>query len=305
MSEPATSSPLHTPAVDNSGTVLPPLQTHTQRPDAPPSPEAHRQARMTAGELAQLEMADQLREVQSTVHRRHPDGSVTIEPRKPGDQQQPAAEGATQAAPASADKIKVGQYEISETELGELFQRVGQQDLGTATAPATPQDYLARLPEGFRLPQGVEFSIDEVSPLLQDARQFAFDHKLPQAAFERMVAMHASAVGADAAQLNAARSAEIAKLGATANQRVTAVNTWLRGTLGDDLAGAMQTVMATEKIVRGWEAIMHKFQSQGAASYSQAHREPGNGSKVSEEQWATMSEAARFEYARSHSTGAR
>jgi hypothetical protein len=34
----------------------------------------------------------------------------------------------------------------------------------------------------------------------------------------------------------------------------------------------MRSVMVTEKIVRGWETIINKFISQGAASFSQGHR---------------------------------
>ncbi|WP_456838504.1 hypothetical protein [Bradyrhizobium sp. USDA 4486] len=292
--------------MSNDGTPLQPLASHTQRadPQQPMTAERHRLAQMSAGQLAELEMADEIRAAQSVVHKRLPDGSVVIEPRKPDSGPQVGQEAAApQAQPT--DKVRVGQYEISEAELGDLLQRTGQQDLGAATAPARAEDYQARLPEGFKLPDGIEFSIDDASPLLADARQFAFDYRLPQAAFERMVAMHAAAIGADAAQLNAAKASEISKLGATANQRVTAVNTWLEGVLGTELAKPMKTVMVTAGIVAGWERIMAKFQSQGAASFSQAHREPGNGSKVTEEQWAGMSEAARFEYARSHSQGAR
>ncbi|MGX4772013.1 hypothetical protein ACWAUC_19760 [Bradyrhizobium guangdongense] len=314
MSEPAISPPSQpsaSPVIggtarDNSGRELPPLAAHQQRPDPAPGPDAHRRAQMTAGELAQLEMADQLREAQSVVHKRHPDGTVTIEPRKPGSEQPPKPDApASEASVTATDKVRVGQYEISETELGELLQRTGLQDLGVAIAPARAEDYQARLPEGFKLPQGIEFKLDENSPLLADARRFAHENRLSQGAFEQMVAMHASVVAGDEAQIATARAAEIAKLGATATSRVTAVNTWLEGILGTDLAKPMKSVMATAGIVQGWEKIMGKFQSQGAASFSQSHREPGSGSKVTEEQWATMSSAAKLEYARSHSQGAR
>jgi len=36
----------------------------------------------------------------------------------------------------------------------------------------------------------------------------------------------------------------------------------------------MLNVLATEKIARGWEKIIGKFQSQGAASFTQSYRVP-------------------------------
>jgi hypothetical protein len=122
------------------------------------------------------------------------------------------------------------------------------------------------------MPAGVEFKIDEADPLLADARNWAHAKGFNQSDFSELVGIYASAKAKEAAFISTAAAAEVAKLGANGTQRVSAIDTWLRGQLGDDLAGPMRTVMVTEKIVRGWEAIMQKFQSQGAASFSQAHR---------------------------------
>ena len=52
----------------------------------------------------------------------------------------------------------------------------------------------------------------------------------------------------------------------------------------------MKLGLFTEKQVRGWELVMQKMSSQGAASFSQAHREPASApGRYSEEQWAEMS----------------
>jgi hypothetical protein len=91
----------------------------------------------------------------------------------------------------------------------------------------------------------------------------------------------------------------VAKLGANGSQRVDAIANWLRGVLGDDLARDMGKVMVTERIVRGWERIINKFVGQGAAGFSQAHRDVEQ-SGLSDEQWASMSHGARLDCARSH-----
>jgi hypothetical protein len=199
-----------------------------------------------------------------------------------------------------AAKVKIGAYEISESELGEMMTRQAAEDLRKATLPATPGDYAPDLPEKFTMPAGVEFKLDPADSMLADARTWAHSRGLSQSDFSELVAIYASAKGKEQAFLNTAAAAEVAKLGANGSQRVSAIDTYLRGLLGDDLAAPMRSVMVTEKIVRGWETIIHKFQSQGVASFSQAHREPGQaGGKVSDEEYGRMSPAARLDYARS------
>jgi hypothetical protein len=174
----------------------------------------------------------------------------------------------TDAPAAPTDKVKVGEMEVSQAELQEFFKTKGESELRKATLPASPTDYKTELPANFEMPGGV----NEADPLLVDARNWAHGKGFSQSEFSELVGIYATAKAKEAAFINQAASAELGKLGANAVQRVSAIETWLRGQLGDDLAAPMKTVMVTEKIVRGWETIMHKFQSQGAASFSQAHR---------------------------------
>jgi hypothetical protein len=58
-------------------------------------------------------------------------------------------------------------------------------------------------------------------------------------------------------------------------------------------------MLVTEKIVRGFERLAQRFSSQGAAPFSQAHRDhPETPGRVSEEQYNAMSPAARLDYTR-------
>ena len=91
-------------------------------------------------------------------------------------------------------------------------------------------------------------------------------------------------------------------MGANGPMRVTALETWFRGVVGDDkIAGAMKNMLVTADIVKGMERIQARMATQGAASFSQAHREPGHdprGGRVSDEAYAAMKPGERLEYAR-------
>jgi hypothetical protein len=126
--------------------------------------------------------------------------------------------------------------------------------------------------------------------------------QIDQGTFSEMVGLYASAKATEAAQLNAAHADQVAKMGANGPMRVTALETWFRGVVGDDkIAGAMKNMLVTADIVKGMERIQARMATQGAASFSQAHREPGHdprGGRVSDEAYAAMKPGERLEYAR-------
>jgi len=248
--QPAVNSPATAPAV-------PPAST-APRPSAPENPRAR-------GHSPAMEQRE------AAVQR---PGAAASDPPAP-----PPAKTDAPAATAG-DKVTVGEMEVSQAELQEFFKSKGEAELRKATQPATPENYEAKLPENFEMPAGAEFKVDPADPLLADARRWAHGKGFSQSEFSELVGIYASAKAKEAAFINTAAAAEVTKLGANGTQRVSAIETWLRGQLGDDLAGPMRSVMVTEKIVRGWETIMHKFQSQGTASFSQAHRDTPDGNKI-------------------------
>lgn len=307
MSEPSqvpatASSPLHQPARDNSGNPTPPLQAHTQRPDPAPGPEAHRLAQMTAGELAQLELADQIRDAHSTVHRRQPDGSVTIEPRQAGNHQPDGAGtnpvSPTDEAPAATEKVRVGEYEISAEELGAMMQRQAAEDLRKGTLPQSPDAYKVELPADFRPPGGVEFKFDANDPAIVAAKNWAHSRGLSQEDFGGLLSIYAGHQAQQQAVINAARDAEIAKIGVSGPQRIDAISRWLRAEVGDADARPILATLATAAHVRLYERLMTKISNQGTAPFSQQHRERPAERGVSDAQYETMSPAQRLDYAR-------
>jgi hypothetical protein len=286
----ANKNTLHQPARDNAGNVTPPLEAHTQRPDPAPSARPGWIGR-DAFEALPLDQRDRY-----TAVRAGPDGGTSYVPRD-----QSVGDSNAKPDASAGEKHKFGEMEFTEQELRDFLTARGEAELRKASLPQNPSDYRAELPANFEMPAGVEFKIDETDPLLLDARAWAHSKGFSQADFSELVGIYATAKGKEASLYNRAATAEVAKLGANGAQRVTALETWMRGMVGDELAGAMRGMLVTEKIVRGWETIQRKFSSQGAAPFTQAHREPGqvNG-KVSESEYAAMGPAERLSYARSH-----
>ena len=208
------------------------------------------------------------------------------------------------AAPASVTedgKLKVGELELSADDVAALMATKAQADLRATQVPATAADYKPDLPADLQLPPGIEFKIDVSDPSYKDLANFAHARGWSQSDLSTALGIFASHQAREAAAFAQAQRAEVQKLGANGTSRVTAVETWLRSELGDDLANGMRSMIVTEKIVRGFEKLAAQRTTQGAAPFSQAHRtpepSPGPG-RVTEEQYNAMSQAERYAYAR-------
>jgi hypothetical protein len=214
-------------------------------------------------------------------------------------------DGTTTEAPPPADplaKHKIGDLEVSQAELQEYMQSKAADELKKAALPPTPADYKADLPPGFQMPAGIsEFKFDTTDPLFTSAQAWAHARQIDQGTFSEMVGLYASAKATEAAELNAAHADQVAKMGANGPLRVTALETWFRGVVGDDkIAGQMKNMLVTADIVKGMERIQARTSSQGIASFSQAHREPGqaNNGRVSDAAYAAMSPGEKLNYSR-------
>jgi hypothetical protein len=143
-----------------------------------------------------------------------------------------------------------------------------------ATLPKDANEYELKLPDNFVAPQGVEFKLNPADPAVGQARAFALKHGLNQDGFSELVGIYGGMRVQEAAAFNRANQAEIEKLGATGTQRVTAIQNFLRGAIGDDLAKPFMQTLCTEAQVRGWEKLMQRVTGQGATGYSHAGRDP-------------------------------
>jgi hypothetical protein len=243
------------------------------------------------------------------VMRKSSDGVVSAHARTDTAQQpdpatapQPGHEQQQQPQPAQTDggKIRLAEgVELTPDEIKALVARKAYEDSRKATAPTKAEDFRLELPADLKMPAGVEFKLDLNHPAVEPARAFALRHGLNQSQFSEMVGVWASAAAAESVAFNNARAAEVAKLGDTANARVDSVTGWLKAMGGNHfgaLARVLQLAPVAETVV-GLEHLMHRYVSQGGASFSGAHREPHVPGKVSQETYDSYNYAQKLEYA--------
>ena len=193
---------------------------------------------------------------------------------------------------------------IKHKEFGEhysqLATRLAAEDVRRNTLPKTPEDVKLDLPKDFKLPEGLDFKLDSTKPEFNKFREIAIKRGLDADTVTDLMGVYAETVVGSEASYRAAQKAELDKLGANATARVTALDTFFTGLLGTEDAKHIRAGMYSAGVVTALEKLAAKFANQGAASFSQAHREPGGQpGRVSEEQWAKMSAAERWDYSRS------
>jgi hypothetical protein len=222
------------------------------------------------------------------------------DPPKPGDQQQPQQPQQQQQPRTDSGKILLAEgVEVSEQELRDLVSFKASEDSRKLTAPTRAEDFKLELPADLKMPEGVTFQIDPNNPAIEPARAFALRNNLSQQQFSEMLGVYAATQASEMVQFNAAKAAEVQKLGDAANARVDAVRTWLRATVPEhfnDLARVLEFA-PTAATVRGLESLMQKWVSQGGASFNGAHREPHIPGRVSQETYDSYSYAQKLDYA--------
>jgi len=127
---------------------------------------------------------------------------------------------ATKQEPA---RIKVGDLELTEPELRDLMADKATRDSVKLSLPPSPDAYEMKLPADFKGPEGVTFEFNNSGLAVAQARAFAHRHGLSQAAFTELTGIYAGEKAQEFAVFNAAKAAEVGKLGGAGAARVTAV----------------------------------------------------------------------------------
>ena len=293
---PETPAPATTPAMSDPGVVI------------GSNPTISEPQRRWAEERARIVESDPWQHDPSrTVMRKDASGNISAVPRtaadgapsdqqpKPGDQPQP------QQLPLNSDgKIQLTpDIALSETELRDLLSFKSAEDSRKLTAPTKVEDFRLELPSDLKLPPGVDFRLDPAHPAVEPARQFALRNNLSQQQFSEMLGVYAASQANEMVAFNAAKAAEVQKLGDAANARVDAVTGWLKA-LGGNHFGALARVLQLAPVadtVVGLEHLMHRYVSQGGGSFNGAHREPQTPGKVSQETYDSYSYAQKLDYA--------
>lgn len=172
------------------------------------------------------------------------------------------------------------------------------EDSRRLTLPPNPEGYKQELSKDFKVPEGMEFKLDEADPALKAFSTWAHKAGLTQDQYSEALGVYASQQLGLQQNIATAKAAEVQKLGATGAERKTAVDTWLKAQLGEELGKHMSEFTFTAKQVEAFEKIMQRFTSQGAANFSSAHRDVSANGRVSEAEYAAMTPAQRWDYAR-------
>lgn len=218
-----------------------------------------------------------------------PAAASTSEPSSPGgttSQQVDRPEGIPDSywdPEAKALKVDAAALAKDLKERDELKTFKAAEDVRRGSLPQKADDYKLELPADFKPPAGVDYKLDAANPALGQLKAVAHKHGLSQDAVSEILGLYAgNEVGTQAA-IAAARTAEIAKLGATAPARVDSVINWLTGMdpsadKGD--AKALAGMLVTARHVEAFERIITRLTSQGTASFSTQHRVPADDKSI-------------------------
>lgn len=161
---------------------------------------------------------------------------------------------------------------VKTDDLVKRFNELSTKDAAEAvrknSLPPAPDAYKIELPSDFQMPAGVKFEFDPAAPELAQARAMAHAKGWTQQDFSDALGVFAAAKVGEQAQIDSARAAEVAKLGATGGSRVDAVTQWMDA----QGLGVLKSTMVTAAQVQAWEAHITKLTSQGTAPFSQSHR---------------------------------
>ena len=185
----------------------------------------------------------------------------------------------------------------------ELAAFKASQDVRRSTLPPSPNDYKAELPADFKVPDGVSYQFNSNDPLLAQAQAVAHEAGLSQAQFSKLLALYAGGQVSSAQQIQTARNAEVAKLGATGPARIDALTTFFRAYLGEPAGNRRMQRIFTAQDVQDAEMEVSKITMQGGASFRGNGREPPQpAGRLTSEQIQRLTPAERLDYTRSISS---
>lgn len=141
-------------------------------------------------------------------------------------------------------------------EHAELVAEKAARDSAAASVVESPDKYEISLPADVPLPEGFEFDISDSHPMVGPLREFAFANKLTQEQVNGLVKLDLQRQLGEIEQMREAASAEKAKLGSKATERIDAVTRWAQATLGAEHANALLPMMYSARQVEAFEKLI-------------------------------------------------
>jgi hypothetical protein len=297
-----TNSPFHQPL--KAGVAAPGAEPRTPSADQMAFHQASPDER---SRMTQEALSDRRGEGPGHVHTRAADGTPLIDGkpaaefnRPPGVSSKPDQQSAN-SAPGDGDRQanKAGEPFVRFADGSEhvLSPEMSARLSGMLSAPETPEGYTTELPKDFQAPQGLKVEFNQDNPSLKAFRAAAKDIGLSQDQFSRLLGVYAGEQVVFQQTLKTAREAEIGKLGAAASARMSAINTFLVGHLGDADAKALQDSIWTAAAVKSWERLITQLANSHGSAYSQSNRDGGSNG-VDDKTYESWSYNQRANYAR-------
>jgi len=208
-------------------------------------------------------------------------------------QQQPAGEGAPggehqgqQGQQGQGDgsgtpqTVKIGDAEYSFDQVNDALKFKSEQDIRKSSLPAVPEGYKIELPADFQAPHGVKFEFDQNSAELQNFRKLAHARGLDQQTFSEALGIYAANRIGEQQTLAIARNAEMQKLGSAGQNRISAVETWLKSQVGAkaNIIVAQLKNFPVAGMVEMFEQLARNASNQGGADFTQSGRQQQDNS---------------------------
>jgi len=178
----------------------------------------------------------------------------------------------------------------------EYATRVAAEDSRKASLPQTPEAYEIKLPETFTAPEGIKVDLNPNDPLYKMAREMAHAKGWSQSDFSEALGVVATMRAGETAAYEAAKTANLAALGAKGPERIDAVTRWLIANGSPEEVKPIIATLATSNHVTFFEKMIAKLSSQGAANFRRGGEDVDTG-KVTPEVYEKMSYGEKKAYA--------
>jgi hypothetical protein len=173
-------------------------------------------------------------------------------------------------------KVKFGDgTEYSESQVRDALAHQAEQEVRKRSLPPSPDKYEIKNTPNFKPPEGFKFEWDMNDPGIKAAREIAHARGLDQETFSSLLDVYAANKIGESQKLGTARAAELGKLGSAANQRIDAIETWLKSRIGAKaglFVGQLRN-FPVAAMVEGFEEIIRGASNQGGADFSQSGRQ--------------------------------
>lgn len=193
---------------------------------------------------------------------------------------------------AESGQVKLDDLIASHTELSTFKQTAEEQ---FANRPETADAYELSLPEGFELPEGVNFEFQPDSALAKLGRDLAFAKGLSQQDFQEQILKpyiehELGKIAQDETDAEEFAKAEVNKLGEQGQERLDAVDNWLQKSLSEDAYKALQPATTTAAGIEALEILM----KGSGAPVVQTTGSPAPADKITQEKLTEMQNDPRY-----------